>query len=239
MPSTKLLEEYKNIVDESSIVSKTDLKGIITYANDKFCKMSGYQSEELIGKNHNIVRHPDIPASVYTDIWHTIKKLKKTWKGKIKNIKKDGTYYWVEALIKPILDTNGEIVEYIGLRNDITEVEYYKELLKNTLDNTNKSLEENINYTLQYEEATNKFTAIMKTDTDGIITFSNEIFYQLSGYTKEELMGMNCQKMRHKNHIELGDCNNLQKSLAKNNHVSIRFTNVTKHNSLYFLDAMV
>jgi len=239
LTSVKLLEEYKNIVDESLIVTKTDLNCIITYVNDKFCRISGYQYEELIGKNHNIVRHPDILSSVYTDIWHTIKKLKKTWKGKIKNKKKDGTYYWVEALIKPILDTDGEIIEFIGLRTDITEIECYKASLKNTLDDTSKSLKENKHYTLQYEEAINKFTAILKTNTDGLITFCNEMFCNLSGYSKEELIGINCQNLRHNNHIILGDCDRLKRSLLANKHISIIFTNITKDNSLYFLDTMV
>lgn len=118
----KILHEYKNAVDESAIVTKADTKGIITYVNEQFCNLSGYTREELIGKNHNIVRHPDVDKSVYKDMWHTIKVLKKPWRGEIKNKKKDGSYYWVQSFIKPILDIDKNIVEYIGIRVDITEL---------------------------------------------------------------------------------------------------------------------
>ena len=119
---TNLLEQYQEIVDAGLIVSKTDPKGIIAYVNDNFCKISGYTREELIGKPHNIVRHPDMPKEVYADMWHTIKEQKRLWSGVIKNRKKDGGSYYVKAYVKPILDTNGNIIEYIALRIDITEM---------------------------------------------------------------------------------------------------------------------
>ncbi len=118
----KILNEYKNAVDESSIVTKTDPKGIITYVNDLFCNISGYSKEELIGQNHNIVRHEDINSSVYKDMWHTIRELKKPWRGEIKNKKKDGSIYWVQSFVKPILDIDKNIVEYIAIRVDITDI---------------------------------------------------------------------------------------------------------------------
>ncbi len=237
--SAKLLEEYKDAVDASSIVSKADKNGLITYVNDKFCELSGYSTEELIGKNHNIVRHSDTPSDTFQEMWHTIKVLKKAWKGKIKNRKKDGTFYWVEALIKPIVDLNGEITEFIGLRHDITKTENYKKILKNTLDNTNKSLDENLHYITQYEEANNKFTAILKTDTENIITYVNEMFCKLSGYSLEELVGRDCQTLRHENHLKMDTCKNLKDSLIKNEHIHIIFTNVAKDGSLYFIDTIV
>ena len=237
--SNQLIEEYKSVVDESSIVSKTDIAGKITYVNDRFLKLSGFTKEELIGKTHSIVKHQDMGSEIFKDMWHTIKDLKKTWKGKVKNRKKDGSHYWVNAVIKPVLDVNGDIQEYIALRNDITELENYKDILKSNLDDTTKSLTANLNYTLQYEEAINQSTAIIKTGTDNIITFANEKFCELSGYTENELTGMNCQALRHENHIKLKDCKNLKDSLSKNEHVSIRFTNVAKDGSLYFLDTIV
>ena len=85
---TQLLNQYKNTVDRSSIVSKTNANGIITYVNEAFCKISGYKEEELLGKSHNIVRHEDTDSSLFKEMWHTIKVLKKPWIGKIKNRKK-------------------------------------------------------------------------------------------------------------------------------------------------------
>ncbi len=116
-----LLNQYKQVVDESLLVSKTDIKGNITYANDAFAKISGYTMEELMGKAHNIVRHKDVPKKVYKDMWETI-KAKKVWHGEIKNVKKDGNYYIVQATVMPILDSNGEIIEYISARKDVTEI---------------------------------------------------------------------------------------------------------------------
>ncbi len=118
---SKLLNEYKKIVDAAAIVSKTDTKGIITYINDEFCKISGFTKEELIGKPHNIVRHPNMPSSAFKDLWYTIKS-KNIWKGVVENLKKDGGSYFVKATIIPILDVDDNITEFIGLREDITEL---------------------------------------------------------------------------------------------------------------------
>ncbi len=127
--SSKLLNEYKRAVDASNIVSKTDLKGIITYVNKEFCRISGYSSEELIGKPHNIVRHPDMPSSAFEHLWDTI-KAKKIWQGVVKNRRKDGGIYIVDATIIPILDNYNNVIEYIAIRHDVTELESAKEQLK-------------------------------------------------------------------------------------------------------------
>ena len=115
-----LLNQYKDAVDRSSIVSKTDKKGKITYVNDKFCAISGYSKKELIGKPHNIVRHPDMKKEDFRDMWNTI-LAKKPWFGVIKNKKKNDGFYIVEATINPILNHKNEIEEFIAIRNDITE----------------------------------------------------------------------------------------------------------------------
>lgn len=120
--SLSILEQYKLTVDRSFIVSKTDPKGVITYANDEFCRTSGYTKEELLGKPHNIIRHQDMLPEAFKVMWHTIKDLKQPWFGEIKNRKKDGSYYWVKVIVNPIVDYNGNIVEYIAIRTDITEI---------------------------------------------------------------------------------------------------------------------
>jgi len=120
--SLLLLEQYKTAVDKSFIVTKTNAKGIITYVNDEFCKISGYSKEELLGKAHSIVRHPDTPKETFKSLWHTIKDLKQPWSGEIQNRNKNGTSYWVKAIINPIMDSTGKVVEYIGIRSNITEI---------------------------------------------------------------------------------------------------------------------
>ena len=96
------------------IISRTDLKGIITYVNETFAEISGYKPEELIGKPHNIVRHPDMPKSVYADLWKSLKE-NESWNGYVKNLRKDKGYYWVNAHISGVYK-DGELVEYKSIR---------------------------------------------------------------------------------------------------------------------------
>ncbi|MEJ5168040.1 MAG: PAS domain-containing protein [Arcobacteraceae bacterium] len=97
------------------IVSKTDTKGIITYGNKIFIEMSGYQEEELLGKNHNLIRHPDMPRIAFKMAWEMIQN-KQEFFGFVKNLRKDGGYYWVWANITPDFDTNGNIIGYTSVR---------------------------------------------------------------------------------------------------------------------------
>jgi PAS domain S-box-containing protein len=123
---------YKMAVDLTTILSITDPNGLITYANSKFCEISGYTPTELIGKNHNIVRHPEMPAETFKELWHSVRQ-KKIWRGIIKNLAKDGSTYIVDATIFPILDEMGEIREIVGIRYDITEQQRQKTNLEANL----------------------------------------------------------------------------------------------------------
>ncbi|MCE1239783.1 MAG: methyl-accepting chemotaxis protein [Azonexaceae bacterium] len=96
------------------LVSRTDLKGIITYANDAFVEISGFSREELIGKNHNLVRHPDMPEAAFGDLWKTVKS-GLPWRGLVKNRCKNGDFYWVEAFVVP-LKKDGRITGYMSVR---------------------------------------------------------------------------------------------------------------------------
>jgi len=101
------------------IVSHTDLKGIITYVNDIFAEISGYEEGELLGKPHSIVRHPDMPKSVFKDLWETIES-GKDWEGVVKNMRKDKGYYWVYAYISRIYK-DGELIGYKSIREPISD----------------------------------------------------------------------------------------------------------------------
>ncbi|MDI3325517.1 PAS domain-containing protein [Pontibacterium granulatum] len=100
--------------DGKLIVSRTDSKGIITHANQAFVDMSGYTRDELIGVNHYILRHPDMPAVAFAGLWETIEAGKK-WHGYVKNLRKDGSYYWVKATVIPNI-RNGKLVGYTSVR---------------------------------------------------------------------------------------------------------------------------
>jgi PAS domain S-box-containing protein len=230
----KLLDEYKEAVDEANIVTKTNPKGIITFVNDKFCEISGYTRKELIGKPHNIVRHPDMPSSVFAEMWQTIQQ-KKTWQGVIKNLKKDGSSYYVQSTIKPMLDYNGEIVEYIAIRTDITELEKYKEILEADLKASNN----NVNYLIQYEDAMHDYVAVLKTDTNNIITYVNDNFCQLSEYSRGELIGKNCSELRAKKHIRDGDCERIATLLKNRNRIDFLFENIDKNGNSYYVDTKI
>lgn len=108
----------RHLRDGDSVVSRTDTRGTISYVNTAFCEISGYRQDELIGQPHNIMRHPDMPAAVFADLWATL-KAGKSWRGLIKNRCKDGGFYWVEANANPIV-ADGEVVGYMSLRTKAT-----------------------------------------------------------------------------------------------------------------------
>ncbi len=166
-----LFEEFVKAIDSVAIISKTDPKGVITYVNEKFEQISGYNKGELIGKPHNIVRDPLMDSSVFKELWDTIQQ-GRVWQGIISNKAKNGSRYYVKTHIFPIFDTKGDIVEYLAIREDITDLltvqkAYEKELRfsKMLLDN-----EENI-------------IAVTK---DGEIKTLNQAFFRLFPYEDME-----------------------------------------------------
>lgn len=129
-----LIKQYNDLLTKNGIFSKTDKTGKITYVNDFFCNTSGYPKEELIGKKHSILRHPDNPSELYTNLWQTIKYKKQEWNGVFKNLSKKGKAYYQRTTIKPIFDKNGKIVEYIAIRNSVNNSITTKEQLASKID---------------------------------------------------------------------------------------------------------
>ena len=115
---TPVDEEY--IFSGNVIISQTDLKGIITFANRKFCEVSGYSVDELVGQAHNIIRHPDMPRDAFEKMWDAISS-GHTWNGLVKNMRKDGLYYWVDTEVLPVRDDNNKLTGYIASRKDVDE----------------------------------------------------------------------------------------------------------------------
>lgn len=121
-------------VQDTLVISTTDLQGVITYANDLFCKLTGFSREELIGQPHSIVRHPAVPKAVYKDMWDTI-QAGKVWTGIVPNCGKGGVVYVVDTTVQPMFDAAGNITGYISVRRVINDlmtnfdaVEFSKEI---------------------------------------------------------------------------------------------------------------
>lgn len=113
------INEEVTFSEQQELVSTTDLRGVITYANKAFCSVAGYSLNELLGKNHNIVRHPDMPKAAFKELWEKLKQ-GHSWRGMVKNGCKDGRYYWVDAFVTPIFE-HGQLVGYQSVRTKPTE----------------------------------------------------------------------------------------------------------------------
>jgi len=133
-------------VDKNVITSETDDKGIITYVSQAFCEISGYTKEELLGKPHNIVRHPDMPKEIFKELWKTIQG-DETWVGEVKNLRKDGTFYWVHTIISPKCTKGGASCGYTAIRYDISDKKVVEDLtanLEKKVENQTKDLKKQL-----------------------------------------------------------------------------------------------
>ena len=120
------LDHLRFALDQHAIVSIADASGLILHVNDLFCRISGYTREELLGSDHRVVKSSHHPADFYRDMWATI-NAGRVWHGKVCNARKDGSQYWVDSTIVPILDQNGLPYRYISIRTDVTELEAYRQ----------------------------------------------------------------------------------------------------------------
>ncbi|MFK5986556.1 MAG: response regulator [Pseudomonadota bacterium] len=170
-------------LDQHAIVSSTDIRGVITYANDKFCKISGYKQKELIGKNHRIVKSGEHSPALYKQLWETI-SAGKVWHGEIKNKTKSGSYYWVSATIVPFLDTQGHPFKYIAIRTDITK---------------RKEMEESLNKSNRFLQGLTDTMGegVYALDNKGNCLFVNPETEKLTGWSQEELLGINIHNKIH------------------------------------------
>ena len=124
--SIAVLNQYQRAIDSSYIISITDINGKIIFVNDRFCQISGYSADELIGEAHSIVRHPDMSQETFKDLWQTIQS-RQIWHGVVKNRHKLGYSYYVDATIFPMMDKDDNITGYVGIRDDITDIQNQKE----------------------------------------------------------------------------------------------------------------
>ncbi|MCX6106779.1 MAG: PAS domain-containing methyl-accepting chemotaxis protein [Proteobacteria bacterium] len=164
------LQARTDIMNMTSIVSEANLRGDILSINEKFLEVSKYSKEELIGKPHNTTRHPDMPKEVFKEMWATIGR-GNMFRGIIKNRAKDGTPYYVDAVIAPILNERGRPKKYLGVRYDITATEIERQNMKGVI------------------KAIDSSYAYIEFDTSGSVLSFNKNFQDVMGYAQEEFVG--------------------------------------------------
>lgn len=180
---------YAKAVDEHAIVAKTDKSGLITYVNKKFCEISEYTEEELLGKNHRLLNSGHHSRKFFSNMWRTLNS-GKVWKGEIFNRSKTGKHYWVDTTISPLFNYKGEITEFMAIRYDITQ----RKLAEIEISHSHRSME----LALERNESSLSFLrsiqnnaghAIISTSKTGIITSFNRKAQELLGVKEEEVVG--------------------------------------------------
>jgi PAS domain S-box-containing protein len=175
--SLKEVRDLKAALDEHAIVAITDAQGRINYVNEKFCAISKYSREELIGQDHRIINSAHHSKEFIRELWTTIAR-GKVWHGELKNKAKDGTFYWVDTTIVPFLNEEGKPRQYVAIRADITERKKAEEKLSASTKEV-----------VDLKAALDEHAIVAITDARGKITFVNDKFCAISKYSREELIG--------------------------------------------------
>ncbi|MRH44735.1 PAS domain S-box protein [Aquibacillus halophilus] len=220
------LLDMKYALDQSTIVAITDQTGKITYVNDKFCEISQYSSEELIGRDHRIINSGYHSKEFIRNLWRTIAN-GEVWHGEIKNKAKDGTYYWVDTTIVPFLTNQGKPYQYLAIRKEITEY-------KRVLNELEKSIQELVDIKFALDES----SIVAITDQQGKITYVNDQFVKISNYSREELIG-NSHTLINSGYHPKSFFKELWKTIGNGNVWHGEIKNKAKDGSYYWVDTTI
>jgi PAS domain S-box-containing protein len=229
----KELADQKFALDQHAIVAITDVQGTITYVNDKFCAISKYSKEELIGQNHRILNSGHHPKEFFQRMYRTIAN-GRVWHEEIKNRAKDGSFYWVDTTIVPFLGVDGKPRQYVAIRADITERKLVEEALKESLATSERALKE----LADQKFALDQHAIVAITDVQGTITYVNEKFCAISKYSKEELIGQN-HRILNSDHHPKEFFQRMYHTIANGHVWHDEIKNRAKDGSLYWVDTTV
>jgi PAS domain S-box-containing protein len=176
-------ERHQQALDAHAIVSATDAAGTIVYVNERFCEISGYSRNELLGQNHRLVKSREHPPEFYAEIWRTIAR-GNIWRGEVCNRSKDGRVYWVETSIVPFLDHSGRPYQYVSIRTDITRIKQ-AELRLRLLERA-------------MEASSSGITMADVNQPDMPLIYVNPAFERITGYSRNEVLGRNCRFLHGK-----------------------------------------
>jgi len=241
-------------LNNAAIVSETDTAGNIIFVNDKFLSVSRYYRDELIGQNHRILKTDGMYAELAYDLWHTITS-GRVWRGQLRNRAKDGTQYWVEATITPVMGLDGKPMKYISVQFDITNQKLQEDQIRTALEQAMAQEEELRQNTEELEasqeemrrtqieltgqiNALNNSAIVSEADLQGRIISVNEQFLRISKFTREELIGQN-HRILKSGHLADDVYENMWKTISSGQVWQGEFKNKSKDGIYYWVTATI
>jgi len=223
------LNQYLELIEKGNIISKTNTEGIITHASESFCKISGYSQEELVGQNHSIIKHHESDMEMYKELWDTIKVKEKTWEGVVRNKNKNGKSYYVKTLIKPIKNIDGDIIEYIALRDNLYTITDDKSSLLKQI--------EHYDYSIIVQVQIDEFDMLDKFyNSETVAHIEKNFSYKLISYLPKEYIFENVYYLADGRFALLTDFSHFNKANINLEKYLTQFVNNVKESSLKFDD---